>query len=79
VVDASWGDDDPALDEIRTARNFFAHANRVIGSKIRKKTATGVFKLLLPGKAVTHLGDLDTQQVASNTIRFTSSILNRLV
>ena len=78
VVDASWGDDDSALDEIRDARNFFAHANRLIASKTRKKATTGYFKLLLPNRKVTFLGELDTQECARNCVRFTASILKRL-
>jgi hypothetical protein len=79
VVDPSWGDDAAALDEIRDVRNYFAHSNRVIAPKTRKKAATGTFKLLLASKGVSHLGDLDTQECASNTLRFTASILNRLM
>jgi hypothetical protein len=78
VVDSSWGNDDAALDEVRDARNYFAHANRLVASKTRKKVATGLFKLLLPNRKVTHLGELDTRGCASNTIHFTASILNRL-
>lgn len=79
VVDGSWGFDDAALDEIRDARNYFGHASRVIAPKTRKKVVAGTFKLLLPGKQVSRLGDLDTREFAHNTIRYTASILKRLI
>jgi len=78
LVDSSWGADDAVLDEIRNARNYFAHANRVIASKIRKKLLAGSFKLLLPSRKIAFIGDLDSQEFARNTIRYTGSILGRL-
>jgi len=78
LVDSSWGDDDKALDELRDVRNYFAHANRVIASKTRKKVARGEFNLLLPHRPAPHLGDLDSRDCALNAIRYTSSILRRL-
>jgi hypothetical protein len=77
VVDATQAG---LLHEIKDARNLFAHANRIMASKIRAKIATGDFKTLLPQVAtgVPPLGWFSTQSVALATITLTVSILKHL-